>query len=319
MKGKIATLLLAMSIMPVFAQGGGAAPLQLIDKNQPAQKAASAKPAMPSAAAGFDQSVLVQRYGNIVDRRPLGAGGLTAWTVEKNGRRVVLYTTADGQAVISGIVWESLSGRNLSDQFVPNGLPNVKAPLGGSGTPAPQAAASAGVTQGAALVGKYSGDIPESIKTIDSLAGIKEGKGGQADTLYVIFDPRCPYCRKAYTYTREYVKRGFTIKWIPAVVLGNPPQGTALSATILQAKPEQQAEALRRVLGNKEEVATQPTKATVELLDRNAAFFFAAFQNNRVEQAGVPAAFFLDKRTGKPRMMTGISEMPVIEEVFGKL
>lgn len=317
MKGKFATLLLVMGIMPAFAQAGGAAPLQLIDKSQPAQKSAPAKPEMPSAAAGFDQSVLIQRYGNIVDRRPLGAGGLTAWTVEKNGRRVVLYTTADGQAVISGIVWESLSGRNLSDQFIPNNLPNVKAPLGGSGAAAPQAAASA--TQGAALVGKYSGAIPESIKTIDTLAGIKEGKGGQADTLYVIFDPRCPYCRKAYNFTREYVKRGFTIKWIPAVVLGNPPQGTALAATILQATPQQQADVLRRVLGNKEEVASQATKATIEALDRNAAFFFAAFQNNRVEQAGVPAAFFLDKRTGKPRMMTGISELPVIEEVFGKL
>jgi thiol:disulfide interchange protein DsbG len=317
MIGKFATLLLVMGIMPAFAQVRGAAPLQLIDKNQPAQKAAPAKPEMPPSAAGFDQSVLIQRYGNIVDRRPLGAGGLTAWTVEKNGRRVVLYTTADGQAIISGIVWESMSGRNLSDQFIPNNLPNVKAPLGGSGAAAPQAAASA--TEGAALVGKYSGAIPESIKTIDTLAGIKEGKGGQADTLYVIVDPRCPYCRKAYNLTREYVKRGFTIKWIPAVVLGNPQQGNALAATILQATPQQQADALRRVLGNKEEIATEPTKATIEALDRNAAFFFAAFQNNGVEQAGVPVAFFLDKRTGKPRMMTGISELPVIEEVFGKL
>jgi len=317
MRSKISTLLLIMSVMPAFAQTGGVAPLQLIDKNP--QKAAPAKPEMPPAAAGVDQRVLIQRYGNIVDRRPLGAGGLTAWTVEKNGRRVVLYTTADGQAIISGIVWESLSGRNLSDTVFPNGLPNVKAPLGGSGSGAvaPQAAASA--TQGAALVGKYSGPIPESIMTIDTLAGIKEGKGGQADTLYVIFDPRCPYCRKAYDFTREYVKRGFTIKWIPAVVLGNSSQGIALAATLLQAAPQQQADTLRRVLGNKEEVASQPTKATIEALDRNAAFFFAAFQNNRVEQAGVPAAFFLDKRTGKPRMMTGISELPVIEEVFGKL
>ena len=321
MKGKFAALLLlAVGIMPAVAQSNGNAPLQLIDKNQPSQKGAPAKSEMPSAAAGFDQSVLIQRYGTIVDHRPLGAGGLTAWTVEKNGRRVVLYTTADGQAIISGVVWESLSGRNLSDQFVPGGPAGVRPPLlGGSNAPAPQAAASAAAMPGAALVGKYSGAIPESIKAIDSLAGIKEGKGGQADTLYVIFDPRCPYCRKAYTFTREYVKRGFTIKWIPAVVLGNPPQGTALAATILQATSQQQADALRRVLGNKEEVASQPTKATIEALDRNAAFFFAAFQNNRVEQAGVPAAFFLDKRTGKPRMMTGISELPVIEEVFGKL
>jgi hypothetical protein len=76
---------------------------------------------------------------------------------------------------------------------------------------------------------------------------------------------------------------------------------------------------LRRVLGNKEELRTQPNKATEQALSRNLSFFFAAFQNNGVGQAGVPAAFFLDKHTGKPRMMTGISEEPVIEAVFGKL
>jgi len=314
MNGKFAALLLLCGSIQAFAQGSGASSLLLIDKN----KAAGVPATAGAPGAALDHSVLIQRYGTVLDRRPIGAGGLTAWTVEKNGRRVVLYTTADGQAVISGVVWETLSGRNLSDQFV-GGVPNVKGPLGASNAPALQERAMAQVGQGAALVGKFSGAIPESIKTVDSLAGIKEGKAGQADTLYVIFDPRCPYCRKAYTFTREYVKRGFSIKWIPAVVLGNDQQGNALSATILQAKPDQQLEALRRVLGNKEEIATAPNKETLEALGRNAAFFFAAFQNNKVDQAGVPAAFFLDKRTGQPRMMTGISEMPVIEEVFGKL
>jgi hypothetical protein len=321
MIGKFAILMLALSAIPVFAQGGGVAPLLLIDKNKAAEKSSAAPPApasMPSSAAGVDQDTLIRRYGNIIDRRPLGAGGLTAWTVEKNGHRVVLYTTGDGQAVISGIVWDSLSGRNLSDQFIP-AQPKIPNPMGLPDRLMPQAAALSASGQEAALVGKYTGTIPESIKTIDTLSGIKEGKGGQADTLYIIFDPRCPYCRKAYNYTRDYIQRGFTVKWIPAIVLGNPSQGNALAATILQAKPTQQAETLRRVLGNKEEIASVPTQTTVDTLARNEAFFFAAFKNNQVEQAGVPAAFFLDKRTGKPRMMTGISELPVIEQVFGKL
>ncbi len=317
MKGKFAIILLAMSVTPAFAQNSGIMPLQLIDKTS-LPPMSLPPPTIKGLLPGADQSAMVQRFGQIISRVPIGAGGLTAWTVEKNGRRVVLYTTSDGQATtMSGIVWDLPSGRNLSDQFATNALPNVKPPLGGSSAPIPQSAASE--QRGAALVGKYSGVVPESIRTIDTLPGIKEGNGGQADTLYVIVDPRCPYCRKAYTYTREYVKRGFTIKWIPVVALGDPSQGTLLAATLLQAKPANQAEALRRVLGNKEEIATQPTKATIEALDRNLSFFFAAFQNNGIEQAGVPAAFFLDKRTGKPRMTTGISEMPVIEEVFGKL
>lgn len=322
MKGNFATLLLAASILPAVAHAG-AMPLPLVDNQTTAssKQAPAAKQPEPDAGPGADQTALIERYGQIISRVPLGAGGLTAWTVEKNGRRVVLYTTGDGQAIISGVVWEARSGRNLSDQFVPNVIPRMRpiVPTAPAKLAAEMAAASKGMTGGGALLGKYSGEIPESIKTIDSLSGIKEGKGGQADTLYVIFDPRCPFCRKAYLYTRDYVKRGFTIKWIPVVALGNPAQGAPIASTILQAKPDQQAEVLRRVLGNKEEVASTPTKATIEALDRNLNFFFAAFQNNRVEQAGVPAAFFLDKRTGKPRMMTGISETPVIEEVFGKL
>lgn len=315
MKSKIA-LFLWFSAQAVFAQsnGSGVMPLPLREGNT-AAAVKKAQP-MPAQAGGIDQIALIQRYGTVIESRPLGAGGLTAWTVEKNGRRVVLYTTADSQAIISGVVWDSLTGRNLSDQFVSGqpSLPNVAPPAGGSTAAAPVVA-----PVGPALVGKYTGPVPESIKTIDSLAGIKEGSGGPADTLYVIFDPRCPYCRKAYAITREYVKRGYTIKWIPALALGEQAQGAALAATVLQAKQAEQGETLRRVLGNKEELRTQPSKATEQALSRNLTFFFAAFQNNGVGQAGVPAAFFLDKHTGKPRMMTGISEEPVIEAVFGKL
>jgi thiol:disulfide interchange protein DsbG len=170
----------------------------------------------------------------------------------------------------------------------------------------------------AALEGKYTGPIPEPIQAIDKLAGIKEGSGGAADTLYIIFDPRCPYCRKAYLQTRDYVKKGYSIKWIPAVALGNPDEGIPLSATILQAKPAEQAAILARVLGNKEPIKTAPTKASEEALARSVAFLFAAFENSGRDQAGVPAGFFLDKRTGKARMLTGVSESVILEDIFGK-
>ena len=304
MRTTIAFALACLASLPAFAQvGKGVMPLQIRDQG------GSVQPLQP-----INGRSVMEKYGTVVDQRVVGAGGLTAWTLEKNGRRVVLYTTPDVGVIISGVVWDAASGQNLSDQFVvrPAGLPVGAAAVASSLQPAAQ-------PDRGALVGSYNGVIPDSIKTVDSLAGIKEGKGGPADTLYVIFDPRCPYCRKAYNETRAYVKRGFTIKWIPAVALGNPEQGVALAATVLQAKPGQQADILRRVLGNKEEIPTQATKATQEALARNLEFFFAAFRNNRVDQAGVPAAFFLDKRTGKPRMMTGVSELPVIEAVFGKL
>jgi len=252
---------------------------------------------------GLDPAAVVARYGKIVDRRPVGVGGLTAWTVEKGGRKVVLYTTADTQAIFMGVVWDAMTGRNLSDQFIPRNTDvTVTEQLS--------------VRAAAAFDGKFTGTIPESMKAVDSLAGVKEGNGGIADTLYIIFDPRCPYCRKAYNNTREYVKRGYTIKWIPVVALGDPDNGLPLAATILQSKDRNM---LDRVLGKHEQIKTQPTKETEEALNTNLAFMFAAFEQNGGRQAGVPVAFFLDHRTGKPRMTTGVSEMVVLEDIFGKL
>jgi len=323
MKRKI-VLLLWFAALPVFSQNGGVMPLTLRDGGAAAAAKLGGKPVdqMPAQAAGIDQATLVGRYGTILARVPVGAGGLTAWTVEKNGHRVVLYTTSDSQAIISGVVWDSMTGRNLSDTFNAATL-SIAPPVGGVAAPAmspvPVVAPASVAPTLPALVGKYSGPIPESIKAIDSLTGIKEGSGGQADTMYVIFDPRCPYCRKAYATTRDYVKRGFTIKWIPTLALGNPEQGRPMAATVLQAKAGDQADVLRRVLGNHEEMHTVPTKATDEALDRSLSFFFAAFKTNGLDQAGVPVAFFLDKHTGKPRMMTGVSEAPVIQAIFGKL
>ncbi len=331
---EITLAVLMAHALPALAQ----MPANLRDGVPPAKKpAAPAAPAKaggapaPAANAALDHAVLVQRYGTIVESRPVGVGGLTAWTVEKGGRRVVLYTTADGQAVISGVVWEAVTGRNMSDQFVPAGLPgkapvaaagpavNMQQALAGNGVRPVMVSGPATAPPVGALVGKFSGKVPESILTIESLAGVKEGSGGPGDTLYVVFDPRCPYCRKAYNNLRPYVKKGFTVKWIPVVALADPASGTPVTASVLQVKPGEQADMLRRVLGNKEEVRTVPSKAVLAALDRNLAFFYAAFKNNNVDKVGVPAAFFLDKRTGNPRMMTGIQEMPVIEEVFGRL
>lgn len=266
----------------------------------------------------------VSRYGRIVNARPVGLGGLTAWTVEKNGHQVVLFSTPDSAVLFTGVAWNAESGANISDAFLP-GAAQVANP---APAPAPAAVAVApaapmmspvvapNVREAAAMDGSFKGAVPESMKTVDSLAGVKEGKGGIGDTVYIIIDPRCPYCREAYNLTRAYAAKGHSIKWIPSAALGNPEDGVPLAATILQAKDQK---TLARVLGKHEQIRSEPSPETVEQLSTNLAFLFAAFENNGKEQAGVPAAFFIDHRTGKPRMMTGLSQAVVLEDIFGKL
>ena len=262
------------------------------------------------------------RYGTPVTKQVMPVGGLTMWTlISKSGKTVKLYTTADGKALVSGVVWNLESGANVSESAalpmpMPGGDPNYAARL-------PQVVAPAAPTNNL-VTGKYStpsafdgkapSQIPEAIKLVDGLAGFKEGKGGPADTLYIIIDPRCPYCRSAYLKTREHVAKGMTIKWIPTAALGRPEQGLPLATTILRSKDPA---VLERVLGKHESIATEPAQADVAALNNNLDFMFEAFKQNNEPSPGVPVAFFVDRRSGKARMMMGLSEQAVIDDILG--
>ncbi|PYB71064.1 hypothetical protein DMX11_20790 [Pseudomonas sp. LB-090624] len=322
MKGVIARPVAMLAALAAGVSVAHAAPAQPADLSAfiTAQGTAQVNPAQQELDDLTAQRV--SRYGRIVSARPVGLGGLTAWTVEKNGHQVVLFSTPDSAVLFTGVAWNAETGSNISDAFLPGVAQAVVAPP----VAAPVAAAPAApqmspveapnVREAAAMDGSFKGAIPESMKTVDSLAGIKEGKGGIGDTVYIIIDPRCPYCREAYNLTRAYAAKGHSIKWIPSAALGNPADGVPLAATILQAKDQNM---LARVLGKHEQVRSEPSPETVEQLSTNLAFLFAAFEHNGKEQAGVPAAFFIDHRTGKPRMMTGLSQAVVIEDIFGKL
>ena len=260
---------------------------------------------------------LLGRYGTPIAKQGLPVGGLTQWTVVgKTGRPVQLYTTQDGKAVFSGVVWNLATGQNVSDQHALPGLSatEVQQPAVAAAPPKSNLVSGKGALP-AAFDGKAPTTIPDAIKVVDSLAGYKEGNGGPADTLYIIIDPRCPYCRRAFNATREYVKNGFTIKWIPTAALGDPERGIPLATTVLRAKDSGVAS---RLLGGHEDIATQPTQDEVQALKRNLDFMFDAFRQNNEPNPGVPVGFFIDRRTGNARMMMGLSEAAVIEDILGQ-
>lgn len=311
-------------------QGEGPSTAELAAQTQAALKQAQAdgKAAMAPDAHAHAQAVQddpvmahLARYGTPVTKQLLPVGGVTLWTViSKSGKPVQLYTTADGKALFSGVVWNLETGQNVTDSLMvpPSGsdpnfaarLPQVVAPA----TPKSNLVSGPNALP-SAFDGKAPTQIPEAIRLVDGLAGYKEGKGGPADTLYVIIDPRCPYCRRAYLNTREYVKNGATIKWIPTAALGRPEQGLPLAATILRAN---NPDVVARVLGNHEQISTPPTDFELKQLDNSLDFMFEAFKQNNEPSPGVPVAFFIDRRSGKARMMMGVSEQVVIEDILGK-
>ena len=252
----------------------------------------------------------VLSLGEIVDMREMPENNLTAWLIRApNGRQMTFYTTADGKNIFSGTVWDLATKQNINQVF------DTTASVGMPGSAGQSVQEVVQTDGGSSLLGKYTGEIPEAIKALDSLGGPKIGNGGPGETLYVIIDPRCPYCHQAYDSLKPYMDKGVTIKWIPTVALGQPEQGLPQANAVLHART--QAE-LDKIMTDPKAYPRALEGKDGEDLQRNLSFMFQAFEQNG-GQAGVPAAFFVDKNTGQPRMMMGLSEEAVIQAILGKL
>lgn len=258
----------------------------------------------------------LSKYGKMISKRSI-PGGMTEWLLQTPSGQATLYTSQDGAAMISGAVWDLTTGQKFqSSSMAPSaGVETTASSNSIAAVAQSPATPSTGVTtkQPYAMEGPYTGGIHNEMKTIDGLVGVKEGKGGIADTVYIIIDPRCPYCQQTYNNTRQYVKNGATIKWIPAAALGDPATGNGLGAAMLKGG----VDGLARILGKHEMVGVRPDAAQEKELARNFAFLLSAFEQSGGKQAGVPAAFYIDHRTGKSHMTTGVSEMVVLRDIFG--
>ncbi|WP_455022308.1 hypothetical protein [Neisseria elongata] len=252
----------------------------------------------------------VLSLGEIVDMREMPENNLTAWLIRApNGRQMTFYTTADGKNIFSGTVWDLATKQNINQVF------DTTASVGMPGSAGQSVQEVVQTDGGSSLLGKYTGEIPEAIKALDSLGGPKIGNGGPGETLYVIIDPRCPYCHQAYDSLKPYMDKGVTIKWIPTVALGQPEQGLPQANAVLHARTRAE---LDKIMTDPKAYPRALEGKDGEDLQRNLSFMFQAFEQNG-GQAGVPAAFFVDKNTGQPRMMMGLSEEAVIQAILGKL
>jgi hypothetical protein len=253
--------------------------------------------------AGVVKPAFFDKQGITVTGYQKGASGLNVWQVEKGSTKTVFYTTADNKTLISGIFWDAESGANLSDAYIPD-----SAKLSPDAAVVPQErvelqAANSGPSK-----------ISAAISGISKLTGITEGKAAPDKTLYIIFDPRCPYCHGAYTKTREYVKKGGTIKWIPTTVLGQSGDGATLVADILQSKDP--VAAMAKTIGKKGRGAAFPNVETMKALRENEEYFFAAFDANpSLGQPGVPVAFF-ETQAGKPQMVVNVDDPVLLSNIL---
>lgn len=251
----------------------------------------------------------VQKLGNIISFEEHPENNFIAWLVEgKNGKKMTFYTI--GNKIFLGTLWDLNTKENLNVIFESSKQQNLNSQnLNQSNT-------GSSLTDANGLISRnFKGPVPEAITAIDSLGGIKIGNAKPADTLYIIIDPRCSYCHQAYNSLKPYMDKGVTIKWIPTVALGRIEEGLPLANAILHASNRIE---LDRIMANPKMYKRDLSDSDQRVLKRNLEYLFQAFEQSGEQSAGVPVAFFIDKVSGRPRMMMGISEMAVIETILGK-
>lgn len=271
----------------------------------------------------------IEKVAEVVSHEPVPNSSMHAWFVKlkSDGSPALFYTTKDGKTMAAGTLWDSESGDPISNELTEKLVKN-NPELGGGPEVEPEATAAAApgqadLTPGQAI-GDFDGEVPALFNALDGLGGFKEDASvAPEDTIYVLYDPRCPYCHKLFEVTRDIdmKAKGVTMKWLPTVALGSQgPEDPAVAqaALGLEAKSVAEFEAsLSGTNSNPDKVANL-TEDHFEALDANLALLYDATDRTMPGQPkAVPAVFYLDKRNGAPRLVYGAQEPEVLKSIFG--
>lgn len=172
----------------------------------------------------------------------------------------------------------------------------------------------------AMAVGKFAGQAHPIVDILDGLKGFKYDESvAAADTVYVVYDPRCPYCHSLYEKLEatDLKNKQITIKWLPSLALGVTPEAEKLAAMALQSKNKDVFAASFKTGADVSGVTVG--QSDQDALNENMAFLFEASNQTFGEDypKSVPAVFFIDKKTGEPNMMYGASDDAVFKQIFG--
>lgn len=274
----------------------------------------------------------LERLGKVVSHEPVPNSSMTAWIInlKESGQPTLFYTTKDGKTLATGTLFDVKTGESVTEKiqeafYEIAGRPTTEAPAGEAAAQPPGQNAEQDLTPGQAI-GKWDGEVPAVFtETLERLGGFKEDPSiSPANTIYMVYDPRCPYCTELFDVTRniDMKAKGVTIKWLPTVALGlsgddDPVVGQA--AYGLDAKNVSDfALVFTSPKGSKPTVAAV-TEAHQTALDANLELLYAASEQTFPGQPkSVPAAFYLDKRNGQPRMVYGPQQADILKSIFGE-
>lgn len=274
----------------------------------------------------------IGHMGEVLDYEVIPSTGLTAWKIKPEGldRQFIFYTTANGKALLTGSIWDATTGTEISSgiKLVQDSmLYNQEAGKADADAEAENTGAESGVDLSAIsidgngeAIGEYKGEMPFIIDLVNEMKGFKTNEAKPADTVYVFYDPRCPVCNEAFDKIDliDLKKRNIAVKWLPTTALGNNEDGQKRAAVALQSKDPKDFKASMK--GTKS--ADSVSELEIEYLADNLQVLVAA--THEVPAYGkdynikVPAALYMNKTTGVPKLLFGITDDKALKTIFGE-
>jgi len=177
--------------------------------------ASATQPAGPvSTEARARIEALVARSGGKVNYFPGPSGTVGVGVTMQNGKQMVVYATADGRVLFSGVAVDTVSGENLTRRDLAAQLPKP--------------------------------DLSGMLKHARAAQAITVGSGGTE--FFVFVDPHCPYCHKAFGLFEALAADGseFTVHYIPVGILG--PRSENAAKALLGQPPERREATLSALM-----------------------------------------------------------------------
>jgi len=172
------------------------------------QGAGAAEPEYPAVIR------TIMGHGIQVEKSFPAASGLTGWVITDGQEFSVVYTTPDGQTLLHGNLIDT-RGMNLTAMDAQSHIPR-----------------------------------PDYTEAYAALAGAESVTEGAVEnpvrTVYVFFDPNCPFCHAAWSALQAYEKKGLQVRWIPVAYLRD--SSAPKAAAMLEA--EDRTAAFRRIMAD---------------------------------------------------------------------
>ena len=205
--------------------------------------------------------------------------GLTGWVLrDPSGNYNVVYTTTDGQYLVAGALLTA-QGQNLTTQYQEAHIPKP--------------------------------DLSNLWPSIEKAGSLVAGAQGDAvkATVYVVYDPNCPFCDAEHKVLRHYWNEGLQVRYIPVAFLR--PDSANKAAALMTAADTTVAfnehSAKFRSGGIKQVEVTSDIQAT---LDANLALMRELGLN------GTPALIYRDAK-GVIHVEKGVSRSSKVAAMTG--